>query len=117
MLPRPTTRYGPCPVKGCAAMATEGHHILYREYDGKDVVRGLCHEHHSWITRAQAHQGRKQHHALSVKQRWFFWFELIEGRMKRPRRTKKDIEREENWLVDHGTPAQRSAILRKWNGG
>jgi hypothetical protein len=90
--PTPTKKLGRCPVKDCTALATEGHHILYDYHDKGPVVRDLCTEHHSWITRAQAHAGRRQRFSLSEKQRWFFWFKLINGEMKRPRSTSLDRE-------------------------
>ena len=83
-------RFGPCPVRACNQAAVENHHILYDQDQGGPVIRGLCTEHHAWITRRQSHAARKQHRELSEKQRWFFWFELVEGRMKRPRRTRLD---------------------------
>ena len=89
-------KFGRCPVKGCKQAATEDHHILYDHHQGGPVIRGLCCEHHAWITRCQSHAARKQHKELSQKQRWFFWFELVEGRMKRPRRTHLDTE----WTED-----------------
>jgi hypothetical protein len=85
-------RYGPRPVKDCSQPATAEHHILYKAVHGRDIVRRLCEEHHAWITRRQAHAARKQRHELSEKQRWYFWFELIEGRMERPRVTHLDRE-------------------------
>ena len=92
ILPAPNKKPKLCPVKDCRALATEGHHVLYRYHEGGPKVFGLCEEHHSWITRAQAHAGHKQHHPLSEKQRWFFWFKLIKGEMKRPRKTAGDRE-------------------------
>jgi hypothetical protein len=40
----------------------------------------------------QSHAGRKQGFPLTVKQRWFFWFKLKNGEMKRPRNTRLDRE-------------------------
>jgi hypothetical protein len=91
-LPKPTfvIKRGICPVKDCSKPATEGHHVLYDKHEGGPKIFGLCSEHHSWITRAQSHAGRKQRFPLTVKQRWFFWFKLIKGEMKRPRETHLD---------------------------
>jgi hypothetical protein len=89
-------KYGRCPVKACSEAATSEHHILYKSEHGKDVVKRLCDEHHEWITRAHAHAARRQHHPLTSKQRWHFWYELVEGRMKRPRCTHMDREWAEN---------------------
>ena len=105
-----------CPVKACQSLATEPHHILYKLDHGEDVVRYLCHEHHLWITRAESHLARRVG-VLYPATRWRLYHDLIEGRMKRPRRTKRDIEWEENGIVEYGTEEQRRAILRKWNGG
>src|SRR5579859_4292324 len=80
-----------CPVKGCTRPATEQHHILYEYHDGGPVTKALCQEHYSWITRRQSHASKRRY-ALTEKQRWYFWFELIEGRMKRPRQTRLDSE-------------------------
>jgi hypothetical protein len=87
-----TSKYGRCPVKGCDEAAVEKHHILYEYHKGGPVIRGLCTEHHAWITRRQSHAARRQHGELSQKQRWFFWKELVDGKMKRPRRTRLDSE-------------------------
>jgi hypothetical protein len=81
-----------CSVNGCRKFASQGHHVLYDYHPGGPVVYGLCAEHHSWITRAHAHVARKQRRELSVKQRWFFWFQLRDGKMKRPRSTHLDRE-------------------------
>jgi hypothetical protein len=81
-----------CPVKDCTSPVEEQHHILYDYHDGGPLIRGLCRHHHRWITRRQAHAARKQRHDLSEKQRWFFWFELVKGRMRRPRQTHLDKE-------------------------
>jgi hypothetical protein len=85
-------RYGKCPVPGCEEAATEGHHILYDYHQHGPVIERLCPEHHRWITRRQSHAARKQRHALSEKQRWFFWYELKGGKMRRPRSTALDRE-------------------------
>jgi hypothetical protein len=90
-----------CPVKGCTALATEGHHVLYDFHPGGPKIFDLCGEHHSWVTRAHSHAARKQGHDLSVKQRWFFWFKLIKGEMKRPRNTALDRE----WAESHPGPS------------
>jgi hypothetical protein len=71
--------------------------VLYRRHDGGPKEFPLRNEHHLWITRAQSHAARKQHHELSVKQRWFFWYQLINGTMKRPRETHLDREWQENF--------------------
>jgi hypothetical protein len=92
MMPELARTPKPCPVKACTRLATEGHHVLYERHDGGPVVFALCSEHHSWITRAQSHAGRKQRFELTVKQRWFFWFKLKNGELKRPRETRLDIE-------------------------
>lgn len=86
------TRLSKCPVNGCPRFATHRHHILYDYHDGGPVVQELWSEHHFWITRAQSHQARKQHHPLSAKHRWFFWFKLVNGQMKHPRETYLDRE-------------------------
>ncbi len=85
-------KYGRCPVKGCQQAATEEQQILYNWHQRGPVTKRPCSDHHGWITRRQAHARRKQRSDLSEKQRWFFWYELIEGRMKRPRATSLDIE-------------------------
>lgn len=85
-------KFGTCPVKGCGQAATVEHHVLYDYHEGGPVTKRLCPDHHDWITRRQAHAARKQRHDLSERQRWFFWYELIEGRMTRPRRTHLDRE-------------------------
>ena len=85
-------RFGQYPVSGCHRAATEEHHVLYDYHQGGPVVRRLCKEHHGWITRHQAHAARRQHHEVTDKQRWRFWYELVEGRMKRLRRTSLDAE-------------------------
>lgn len=90
VLPAPT--FTSCPVKGCTRVATERHHVLYDHHEGGPVIKALCPEHHSWITRRQAHAGRKQHYPLTVRQRWFFYGELTRGEMKRPRLTRLDKE-------------------------
>jgi len=91
MLP-PPKGFKRCPVKDCGKVATEGHHVLYDYHRGGPVVFDLCAEHHSWITRAQSHAGRRQHYPLTEKQRWFFWYRLINGELKRPRNTHLDRE-------------------------
>lgn len=91
-----------CPVKGCSEPVAEGHHVLYDYHEGGPKIFGLCAEHHSWITRTQAHAGRKQRFPLTVKQRWFFWYKLINGEMKRPRETHLDRD----WS-DSGALARR----------
>jgi hypothetical protein len=91
-LPAPTRKLSRCPVKDCTNLATEGHHVLYEHHEGGPVVFDVCSEHHAWITRAQSHAGRKQRFELTVKQRWFFWFKLKNGEMKRPRNTRLDQE-------------------------
>jgi hypothetical protein len=91
-LPAPIKKLYRCPVKDCTRLATEGHHVLYERHQGGPKVFDLCSEHHSWITRAQSHAGRKQRFELTVKQRWFFWFKLKNGEMKRPRNTRLDEE-------------------------
>src|ERR1700704_3429217 len=85
-------RHGVCPVEDCTDPATEQHHVLYDYHRDGPKTFGLCKEHHRWITRTQSHAGRKQRFPLSEKQRWFFWFKLIRGEMKRPRETKLDRE-------------------------
>ena len=85
-----------CSVKSCGKLGSEGHHILYANLHGQDVVRLLCREHHTWITCEQAHQARKIHHGLSASFRWFLWFKLINGEMKKPRYTHLD------WRWEHG---------------
>jgi hypothetical protein len=110
--PRPPTFFGRttfrrCPVKDCLELATEQHHILYTVEHGKDETRDLCHAHHSWITRAQSHQGRKQRSPLSIAQRWRFWFILINGEMKRPRLTQLDREWESRWKIERGAKGPR----------
>jgi hypothetical protein len=92
VMPEPTGKLNRCPVKDCKRLATEGHHILYERHTGGPKVFDLCGEHHSWVTRAQSHAGRKQRFELTEKQRWFFWFKLINGQMKRPRNTALDRE-------------------------
>jgi hypothetical protein len=83
-------RYGRCPVMDCLEAATEEHHILYNQDHGGPFTQRLCPEHHAWITRRQSHAARKHRAPLSVRQRWFFWYELIEGRMQRPGITSLD---------------------------
>lgn len=85
-------KYGKCSVAGCEEPGLEEHHILYDHHPDGPVTGRLCEEHHIWITLRQSHAARKQHHALSARQRWYFWYELIEGRMKRPRQTHLDRE-------------------------
>jgi len=85
-------KFGTCPVKGFGQAATVEHHILYDYHEGGPVTKRLCPEHHDWLTRRQAHAARKHRRPLSERQRWFFWYELIEGRMTRPRRTHLDRE-------------------------
>ncbi|MGH9572239.1 MAG: hypothetical protein ACRD40_01735 [Candidatus Acidiferrales bacterium] len=115
---KPSVRsiHSECSVKDCRELGKHRHHVLYKEWHGRDVTFPLCGEHHSWITREQSHQGRKQHHALSEKQRWRNWYRLINGEMKRPRRTKLDIEREEGGILKYGTAEEKRAVLQKWNG-
>jgi hypothetical protein len=79
-----------CRVIACKKQATQHHHILYKKHFKGPLVGELCEEHHDWITRKQSHVARRQHSELSTKQRWFFWFELIQGRMKKPRKTHLD---------------------------
>jgi hypothetical protein len=76
-------RFEVCPVKGCTRPATEQHHILYGYHDGGPLIKGLCREHHSWIIRRQSRAARKQNFHLTEKQRRYFWFELVQGRMMR----------------------------------
>jgi hypothetical protein len=95
--PAPPRKLSRCPVRDCTRLATEGHHVQYERHEGGPVVFDLCSEHHSWITRAQSHVGRKQRFELTVKQRWFFWFKLKNGEMKRPRNTRLDEEWRENF--------------------
>jgi hypothetical protein len=90
-------KYGPCPVKGCRLPAEEQHHILYDYHPGGPFIKRLCSEHHAWITRAHNHAKNKQKHSLSPKQRWYFWYKLVKGEMRRPRRTHLDVEWETNW--------------------
>jgi hypothetical protein len=92
VMPEPTGKLNRCPVKDCKRLATEGHHVLYERHKGGPKIFDLCGEHHSWITRAQSHAGRKQRFELTEKQRWFFWFKLINGEMKKPRNTALDRE-------------------------
>lgn len=92
VMPEPTWKVNRCPVKDCTRLATEGHHVLYDYHEGGPKIFDLCSEHHSWITRAQSHAGRKQRFELTVKQRWFFWYKLINGELKRPRNTVLDKE-------------------------
>jgi len=93
------TRLNKCPVKDCGRVAAQRHHILYDYHVGGPAVRELCSEHHSWITREQSHAARKQRHDLSAKQRWRFFYMLINGEMKRPRITRLDREWSENQSV------------------
>ena len=108
ILPSPTEmqlrRFGCCPVKDCSEPATEGHHVLYDHHEGGPVIFQICKEHHAWITRAQAHAGRKQHYPLTVKQRWFFWFKLKNGEMKRPRKT--HLDRDWHERGNYANPSQ-----------
>jgi len=101
MIPSPREaqlkKFGCCPVKGCTDPATEGHHVLYDYHRNGPKVFNLCREHHSWITRAQSHAGRKQRFPLTEKQRWFFYFKLINGEMKRPRETHLDRDWHESF--------------------
>jgi hypothetical protein len=92
MLPLPVATRRTCPVKGCTRAANQGHHVLYECHKDGPVVYYICEEHHSWITRAQSHAARKQHRELNEKQRWFFWYQLKNGEMKRPRKTRLDRE-------------------------
>jgi hypothetical protein len=92
VLPEPIRKLNRCLVKDYTRLATEGHHVLYERHEGGPKVFDLCSEHHSWITRAQSHAGRKQRFELTAKQRWFFWFKLKNGEMKRPQNTRLDIE-------------------------
>ena len=96
LLPKPKAGRGICPVKDCEKLATEGHHVLYDYHEGGPKIFDLCAEHHYWITRTQSHAGRKQRFPLTVKQRWFFWFKLIKGEMKRPRETHLDRDWKES---------------------
>jgi len=105
------TTFHRCPVNGCAEPATEQHHILYAAVHGKDETRDLCREHHSWITREQSHQGRKQRSALSEKQRWRFWFILVKGEMKRPRQTRLDRDWAERWKAKRTDETDRTTMV------
>jgi hypothetical protein len=103
-------RYGKCPVPGCEEAATEGHHILYDYHQHGPVIKDLCPEHHRWITRRQSHAARKKRRSLSEKQRWFFWYELTGGRMRRPRSTALDKEWAEQSTITTGYAPARSAL-------
>jgi len=82
-----------CSVAGCRVTENlEQHHILYPQHQGGPVTRPLCHEHHEWITAKQGYVARKQHHELSARQRWYFWFQLIGGKIKKPRRTRRHLD-------------------------
>jgi hypothetical protein len=67
-----------CVVTGCEEEGIERHHVTYND----PVIRVLCSKHHLQITAINSHTARKQHHALSDKQRWFLWFKFKEGLIK-----------------------------------
>ena len=74
----------PCPVKGCHQPATKRHRVLYAKEHGRNVVKRLCSEHDGCLTCWEAHAARKQNFPLTVKQRCYFWLELVDGRLKAP---------------------------------
>lgn len=78
-----------CKFLGCEETENlEGHHVIYP--DGP--LAFLCAKHHLWLTAINSHQARKQKKALTEKQRWYLFYNFIEGKLKKPRITKLDRE-------------------------
>jgi|SRR2546426_7039419 len=77
-----------CSVQGCNSPAAQVHHVTY----DPEVTFPLCELHHQHITAIHAHQGRRQRHALSNKQRWAIWYKFVRGELKKPRITHLDRE-------------------------
>jgi len=76
-----------CAFLGCEETENlELHHIVYP--DGPTAC--FCPDHHLQLTVINSHKARKQRSGLSRKQRWYLYYNFIEGKLKKPRITRLD---------------------------
>ena len=89
---RASTPFQQCCFPSCSDSAEHRHHVTY----DPPVIKVLCEKHHKEITMLNGLQARKYRSSLSNKQRWWIWYQWMEGKLK-PRRTRKALDYVNEW--------------------